>query len=65
MACFSTTGRARLHIGDQTVTFGWIREREFRRLQVEQQTYPLLLAKIGERTYWQFQDRFSWEKDDP
>jgi hypothetical protein len=42
-----------------------MREREFRRLQVEQQTYPLGLAKIGERTYRQFQDRFYWEKDDP
>jgi hypothetical protein len=24
---FSTTGRARVHIGNQTVTFGWMKER--------------------------------------
>jgi hypothetical protein len=58
---FSTTGRARVHIGNQTVTFGWMKEREYHKLQVEQQAYPLRLAKIGERTYWQFQDRVYWE----
>jgi hypothetical protein len=36
-------------------------EREYHKLQVEQQAYPLRLAKIGERTYWQFQDRVYWE----
>jgi hypothetical protein len=58
---FSTTGRARVHIGNQTVTFGWMKEREYHKLQVEQQAYPLRLAKICERTYWQFQDRVYWE----
>jgi hypothetical protein len=29
-------------------------EREFRKLQADQQAYPVRLAKIGERTYWHF-----------
>jgi hypothetical protein len=38
--------------------------KEFRELQVAQQEYPLRLAKIGERRYWQFHDRVYWESED-
>ena len=29
----------------------------------QQRTYPVRLASIDERTYWQFQDRFFWDND--
>ena len=61
---FSTKGRARLHVGNQAITFARVKEREFHELLAQQESYPLPLGKIGERTYWQFQDRFYWENED-
>jgi hypothetical protein len=59
-----TKGRVRLQVGRQIVNFGRVTPKEFRQLQVEQQEYPLRLETIGERRYWQFQDRIYWEDED-
>jgi HNH endonuclease len=59
-----TKGHVRLQVGTEIVDFGRVTPKEFRQLQVEQQEYPLRLAKIGERRYWQFQDRVYWENED-
>jgi hypothetical protein len=58
---FSTTGRVRFHVGTQVVTLGNMRQKQLRELL--QQSAPVRLATIGERTYWHFQDRFYWEND--
>jgi len=57
-------GYVRLPVGRETVDFGSVIPKEFRELQVAQQEYPLRLPKIGERRYWQFQDRVYWESED-
>jgi hypothetical protein len=57
-------GYVRLQVGGQIVDFGSVIPKEFRELQVAQQEYPLRLPKIGERRYWQFQDRIYWESED-
>ena len=59
-----TKGYVRLQVGKQIVDFGRVTTKEFRQLQVGQQEYPLRLAKIGERRYWQFQGRVYWENQD-
>jgi len=38
------------------------RER-FVELAVIQRTEPVQLLRVGERTYWQFRDRFYWDND--
>lgn len=38
------------------------RER-FAELAVIQRTEPVQLLRVGERTYWQFRDRFYWDND--
>jgi hypothetical protein len=57
-------GCVRLQVGSQIVDFGRVIPKEFRELQLAQQEYPLRLPKIGERRYWQFQDRIYWESED-
>jgi hypothetical protein len=57
-------GYVRLHVGSQIVDFGRVIPKEFRELQLAQQEYPLRLPKIGERRYWQFQDRIYCESED-
>jgi hypothetical protein len=57
-------GYVRLQVGREIVDFGSVIPKEFRELQVAQQEYPLRLPKIGERRYWQFQDRVYWESED-
>jgi 5-methylcytosine-specific restriction endonuclease McrA len=32
--------------------------------QQQQWTYPVLVVRVGERQYWQFQGRFHWDNDD-
>jgi hypothetical protein len=56
-------GYVRLQAGSQIVDFGRVTPKEFRELQVAQKRYPLELTRIGERRYWQFQDRVYWEND--
>jgi hypothetical protein len=59
---FSTTGRARVHIGNQTVTFGWMKERGST-TNSRWSSRPIRSGwqRSCERTYWQFQDRVYWE----
>ncbi len=56
-------GHARLRVGSQYVNFAYATPKEFRELLAQQESYPLPLGKIGERTYWHFQSRFYWEND--
>jgi hypothetical protein len=61
---FHEEGYVRLQVGREIVDFGSVIPKEFRELQVAQQEYPLRLAEIGERRYWQFHDRVYWESED-
>jgi len=56
-------GHVRLQVGPQIVDFGSVTTKEFRELQVAQRDDPLRLPKIGDRRYWQFQDRVYWENE--
>jgi hypothetical protein len=57
-------GYVRLQVGRQVVDFGSVTTKEFRELQVAQREHPFQLPKIGDRRYWQFQDRVYWESED-
>jgi HNH endonuclease len=36
---------------------------QFAQTLKQQQEYPTLVMKVGERTYWMFQDKFYWENE--
>ena len=38
-------------------------QADYDELESQQETYPLRLATVRGRTYWQFQGRFYWEND--
>lgn len=59
-----SVGTVRLHIGARQVwNLGTVTVEQFAQVNGNQQSYPQLLAEIGDRRYWQFQDRFYWESD--
>jgi 5-methylcytosine-specific restriction endonuclease McrA len=37
---------------------------DFARTMQQQLRYPVVVLRLGERTYWMFQDRFYWENED-
>ena len=61
------TGKGLVHvaIGSKRYTVGSkIHKDEFARTMAQQETYPVVVARVNERTYWQFQGRYYWENDD-
>jgi 5-methylcytosine-specific restriction endonuclease McrA len=63
---FSGKGLVYVTIGSNRYIAGAkkIHKDEFMDAAARQQTYPVVLIQLNERTYWQFQDRFYWENDD-
>jgi hypothetical protein len=57
-------GHVRLQIGRQIVDFGSVPPKGVSRAPSSAEGGSLRLVKIGERTYWQFQDRVYGENQD-
>ncbi|WP_220033871.1 HNH endonuclease [Arthrobacter psychrolactophilus] len=51
-----TVGREAYRVGEYT-------KQEFLDRQESQKSRPVLLARIGERRYWQFRGKFYWDND--
>lgn len=57
-------GPAELSVGRKTyVVGGKITKSEYDELQNRQWQSPMLLGRIGDRRYWQFQNKFYWESE--
>jgi hypothetical protein len=56
-------GHARLRVGSSTSTPRMSRRMSSASSLRNQESSALRLGKIGERTYWHFQNRFYWEND--
>lgn len=52
-----------LEIGRKVYHVGKMPKSEFEERQVYQMKRPLRLAKIGDRTYWLFQNKAYWDND--
>ena len=61
---FLTTGRLEIRLEGREFASGRFTLEDFQELKEGQQQWPFRVGKIGERTYWYFQDRFYWENDD-
>lgn len=57
-------GPGELAIGRKFYVAGRFTTKEFAELQAAQQQFPARIARVGQRNYWQFQDRFYWENDE-
>ena len=61
---FSTRGRVTFRIGRKEHRLPQKTNLEDFRATVEQQrSYPVFVARIGDRNYWQFQGSFYWDND--
>lgn len=56
-------GPAELAIAKKTHFVGKYTKQEFKERQESQKRFPVLMAQIGERRYWQFRSKFYWEND--
>jgi hypothetical protein len=60
------TGRARptVHVGKSSYTlFNKIHKDDWAQARDAQQFFPVLVLSLGERSLWQFQNRFYWDND--
>ena len=55
---FFRNGWLTLHVGRKVYNIAKIKEHEYADMCQTQRTYPVLIGMVGERSYWQFQDRF-------
>jgi len=61
---FSGKGWLILYVGARrSCRVAKLHKTEVAQCFAQQRTYPVRLASIDERTYWQFQDRFFWDND--
>jgi hypothetical protein len=56
-------GRLYFQVGRQEYPLGKFDQLRVDQLRQEQWARPLFVAEIGDRTYWQFRDRFYWDND--
>lgn len=63
---FTHKGLVRVAIGSKLYIRGTrkIHRDEFAQMYAQQQTYPVVLIEVNERTYWWFQGRTYWDNDD-
>jgi 5-methylcytosine-specific restriction endonuclease McrA len=61
---FTGKGWLVLTIGRRTYRLARVHRDDVAASETQQQKYPCRIARIGERTYWKFQNRFYWENDD-
>lgn len=50
-------------VGRSSYVVGKYSKQDYADRSVKQLKHPILLAKIGDRRYWQFQNRYFWEND--
>lgn len=60
---FTGRGWFTLQVGKHSYRFGKIARDEFQAMHQGQQRVPVPVGRVGERTYWWFQDRFYWDND--
>lgn len=60
---FTGRGWLTLQIGRHVYRFGKIARDEFQAMHQGQQRVPVSVGRVGERSYWWFQDRFYWDND--
>ena len=63
---FTGKGHVHVSIGSKNYAVGAkkIHKDEFARSVAQQWNYPIVVVRVNERTYWQFQGRFYWDNDD-
>jgi hypothetical protein len=61
---FTGRGWCTLHVGKTAYRVGKVARDEFAAMGVEQQRVPVPVGRVGERTFWWFQNRFYWDNDD-
>jgi hypothetical protein len=60
---FTGRGWCTLQVGKATYRVGKLTRDEFEAMRNGQQRVPVLVGRVGERTFWWFQDRFYWDND--
>ncbi|MGH8894420.1 MAG: HNH endonuclease [Actinomycetes bacterium] len=60
------TGKGWLHlwVGRQSYPVAKVHKTDVAASEEQQRQYPCRIARVRERTYWKFQDRFYWDNDD-
>jgi 5-methylcytosine-specific restriction endonuclease McrA len=61
---FTGRGWLTLQVGRYTYRSGKIARDEFQAMRQRQQRVPVPVGRVGERSYWWFQDRFYSDNDD-
>jgi HNH endonuclease len=61
---FTGRGWCTLQVGKTTYRVGKLAREELKAILNDQQRVPVPVGRIGERTYWWFQNRFYWDNDD-
>ncbi|MSS00250.1 HNH endonuclease [Arthrobacter sp. BL-252-APC-1A] len=61
---WTSNGPAVITVGRKSYELRRISEREFLNHHERQRQYPKLVARIGTRRYWHYQDRFYWESEE-
>lgn len=60
---FTSNGWVLLHVGRRAYRVVKMRADAFATLQRQQQGFPVRIAGVDQRHYWQFQGKFYWDND--
>jgi 5-methylcytosine-specific restriction endonuclease McrA len=61
---FTGRGWFTLHVGKVAYRVGKLTRADFEAMRDDQQRVPVPVGRVGERTFWWFQNRFYWDNDD-
>jgi 5-methylcytosine-specific restriction endonuclease McrA len=61
---FTGRGWFTLHVGKTDYRIARLARDEFEAMHNEQQRVPVPVGRVGERTFWWFQNRFYWDNDE-
>lgn len=61
---FTGKGWLVINVGRKQYRITKARKEDVARSNEEQQRFPIRCARIGDRTYYKFQDKFYWDNDD-
>lgn len=56
-------GPVEMTVGRKTYVVGKLTKEQFLQGETLQWQYPVLIARIAERIYWKFENKFYWEND--
>lgn len=61
---FSKKGNVSLHVGRKVYpVFGKVHRDQYREMLNQTVDYPVFFGRVGERSYWLFQNRWHWDND--